>query len=210
MRTGCDHNSTFWRAAIPFLPPIYYELHNTAFNLTHCLWTFAQLSASHYNDVPCFHMGLVNVHSCPQHCLRALSIDPDHARVYGSYPYHSASSVCLAAIHAGIITDEAGGGLFVERFYPETWNNDSSQTIFPHNSSASTLSNGVLTSPVSLIEDLPLPSPLTSHSWTVRTRGPRRPPTSDRPLPSTRWPLPLQHRHGAGSHLMAAPHRRGS
>ena len=174
MRTGCQHNNTNWRPPSPSLPPLLYEINNTAYNATHCLWTFTQLVDSHYDDVPCYYMAPVNVHTCPQHCLRALSTHPDQARVYGSYPYHANSSICLAAIHSGIISDDAGGSLLIEPFYPLTWANDSTQTIFPHNSSLPSLSNGVATLPISIIDPTfsPLtPSPLSSHSYTVRTHG---------------------------------------
>ena len=172
MQTGCEHNTSLWQpSTVAALPAVLYELRNMGFSVAHCVWSFEQLQASHSNDVPCFHMGPVNVHTCPQHCLRALQADPQHARVYGSFPYHRSSSVCLAAIHAGIIADEAGGTVLVEPFYPLTWNNDSSQTIFPHQSAFPTLSNGLLSLPVSAIEAVSVPSPLTSSSWTVRTRG---------------------------------------
>jgi hypothetical protein len=57
----------------------------------------------------------VMIITCLQHCLRAIATSSSPL-VLGSYPYHNSSSACLAAIHSGIITDEAGGGVFAERF----------------------------------------------------------------------------------------------
>lgn len=48
---------------------------------------------------------------CPVNCLNTSSA------VYGSFPYHGRSSACLAAIHAGLINNTAGGGFFISRFY---------------------------------------------------------------------------------------------
>ena len=113
------------------------------YNATVCGWSFSQLLDSHANDCPAFFLDALTVHTCPQHCLRYLE-----GRVYGSFPYHSNSSVCLAAIHAGVLSDEEGGGLMADRFYPLSWANDSTQTVFPHQSSRASLSNGVLSLPV--------------------------------------------------------------
>jgi hypothetical protein len=88
----------------------------------------------------------------------------------GSFPYHGNSSVCLAAIHSGLIRNEDGGGVFLTRFWPETWANDSTQTIFPHGSNASSVSNGVQTQHVPP-SWYTVPSPLKSYSWTLQPRG---------------------------------------
>ena len=152
-------------SAGPRLDSVLYELGNIAYNATVCAFTFQQLLDSHADDCPCTYLDAVTVHTCSQHCLR--SVD---GRVYGSYPYHAASSVCLAAIHSGIISDEDGGALLAQRFYPLSWANDSTQTVFPHGSSSASYSNGVQSLPV------PdgwhqVPAPLPAFSWTVRSRG---------------------------------------
>ena len=88
----------------------------------------------------------------------------------GSYPYHSNSSICLAAIHAGIIASETGGSVLFDRFWPETWANDSTQTVFPRGANESSFSNGVHTLPVPDAWN-PVPAPRLYFSWTVRSRG---------------------------------------
>ena len=85
---------------------------------------------------------------CPSDCLQQLSQDrhaglPKLYGVFGSFPYFSSSSICLAAVHAGIINDTLGGGVFVNRFYRHDWSNTSTQTIFPHESWRGSLSNGI-------------------------------------------------------------------
>ena len=163
-------NSAAWRQATVARPdPALYELGNTQYNATLCLYTFAQLQEAFTNHLPCYHLMPIMLISCPQHCLRAVDTSPSPL-VSGSYPYHNSSSVCLAAIHAGIISDEAGGGVFAERFYPLTWANDSTQSIFPHGSQAASLSNGVQTAAVPE-EATRTPALLDSYSWTVRARG---------------------------------------
>ena len=88
----------------------------------------------------------------------------------GSFPYHSASSVCLAAIHAGVISDEAGGGVWVNRFYRHDWSNTSTQTIFPYQSWRGSLSNGVQSEEVDH-SWYSVPSNASEWSYTVRGRG---------------------------------------
>ena len=108
---------------------------------------------------------------CPADCLvQQRSGDNSSVAVLGSFPYHPSSSVCLAAVHAGIIDGGVGGGVFVSRFYRQDWSGGSSQTVFPFNSSRGTLSNGVrsLDVPSSLYST---PSNSTSFSFTVRGRG---------------------------------------
>jgi hypothetical protein len=56
---------------------------------------------------------------CPSWCTNATGVNrlSSTAVLFGSYPYHVNSSICLAAIHSGIITNELGGGVFWEKFY---------------------------------------------------------------------------------------------
>ena len=158
-------NTSAARPHVQRVDAVLYELGNTQYNATVCGWSFSQLLESHANDCPAFFLDALTVHTCPQHCLRYLE-----GRVYGSFPYHGNSSVCLAAIHAGVLSDEEGGGLMADRFYPLSWANDSTQTVFPHQSSRSSLSNGVLSLPVPH-DWHSVPAPLQSFSWTVRSRG---------------------------------------
>ena len=51
-----------------------------------------------------------------QPSLASAAADTVVPAVYGSWPYHSNSSVCLAAIHSGVITDEDGGWLMMGPF----------------------------------------------------------------------------------------------
>ena len=57
---------------------------------------------------------------CPPRCLDWLHSvsngSASAAAVYGSFPYHANSSVCLAAIHSGLVTNEEGGWLMYGRF----------------------------------------------------------------------------------------------
>ena len=161
--------------SLPPVSPVLPWLDNAAFNLTICSWSFSQFEQSYRKAIACYGYPRFNVHTCPKHCLRAAlpqagQLDPVQARVYGSFPYHANSSICLAAIHAGVITSEQGGGLFIDRFFPADWSGGSSQTVFPHGSWAASLSNGVQT------EAVPsgwhsMPSALLAYSWTVRARG---------------------------------------
>ena len=151
--------------------PVLPFLDNSVFNLTICSWSFADFEESYRLYLSnCYNYPRFNVHTCPQHCLQAMQLDPSAARVYGSFPYHANSSICLAAILAGAVSSEHGGGLFIERFWPQDWSGIDSQTIFPHHSAAASLSNGVQSWEVPN-SWYSLPSPLLSYSWTVRTRG---------------------------------------
>ena len=85
-----------------------------------------------------------------------------------SPPYDGRSSVCLAAVHAGIINASTGGGVYVSRFYRHAWTNTSSQTIFPYPSNLSSLSNGVQSSDV---DDSWYSLPSTQHEWSYTVRG---------------------------------------
>ena len=108
---------------------------------------------------------------CPANCTHSVEgSQPQEGAVYGSFPYHGSSSVCLAAVHAGIISGKEGGGVYVSYFFRQDWSNTSTQTIFPFTSSLGSLSNGVLSHNVSSLW-YSVPSNATEHSWTVRGRG---------------------------------------
>ena len=102
-------------------------LNSTDFDAAACSLSFEQFTAAHSDWVTCYHAPVFNVHTCPQHCLRAAN---DTVAVYGSFPYDEQSSVCLAAIHAGVINESSGGAVLLDRFYPERW------TVTEHRSSA--------------------------------------------------------------------------
>ena len=106
-----------------------------------CCW--APFSAFNY-DVEDERVGLIE---CPAHCLHHTSLTPPllpfPAAVFGSWPYHNSSSMCLAAIHSGLITDAEGGFLHGLRFRRHSWAGDATQTTFPFHSSRGSLSNGV-------------------------------------------------------------------
>ena len=181
--------------------PYLAHTNRTAFDALGCALTFADFVDAHSRWFSCYHASSVNVVTCPAGCASGLmamgalggvsdasafgsngsvhgsargsdaSGPASSASVYGSYPYHASSSICLAAVHAGVIADELGGGLFIDRFYPMDWSNTSTQSIWPHMSAVSTLSYGVqsLDVPAHLLD--PSPTPLDHASWTVRARG---------------------------------------
>ena len=130
------------------------------------------------NDTQADRLSLTSIAAhCPANCTQqVLTFDVGTSvshfpPVYGSFPYHGRSSLCLAAIHAGLLSAEKGGGVFVSRYYPADWSNSSTQTIFPHTSSLGSTSNGVRS------EDVDggwysVPSNRSSEwSYTVRGRG---------------------------------------
>ena len=141
-------------------------LGDAAFDARLCEWTFAELELGYANWRPCHHQGRHSVHTCPRHCSRVAATAP----VFGSFPYHLNSSICLAGLHSGVISDDRGGAVLIERFYPATWSGDAAQTIFPHSSHLASLSNGVRSLEVP-VEWRPSPSPPLSFAFTVRTRG---------------------------------------
>jgi hypothetical protein len=102
---------------------------------------------------------------CPSTCLPQSDWE-----LFGSFPYHGRSSICLAAIHAGIINATAGGGVFISRFYRQDWSGSTSQTIFPYNSSTGSWSNGVQSHDVSR-DWYSIPSNASEWSYVVRGRG---------------------------------------
>ena len=85
--------------------------------------------------------------TCPPGCAQLLTGSADgplyQPRLFGSYPYHSSSSICLAALHSGLISASEGGGVFVSRFYRQDWSGTDNQTIFPFTSALGSVSNGV-------------------------------------------------------------------
>lgn len=83
--------------------------------------------------------------TCPANCTTAAltNTSTPSTLLFGSFPYSPTSSICLAAIHAGIIADATGGGLFVSRFYRHDLSNTTNQTIYPFDSWRGSLSNGV-------------------------------------------------------------------
>jgi hypothetical protein len=76
---------------------------------------------------------------CPPGCLGLKGVPP----VWGSFPYYNTSSLCLAAVHAGVISNATGGVVMATRFFRQTWDNDSTQTVFPFTSARGSYSNGV-------------------------------------------------------------------
>ena len=105
---------------------------------------------------------------CPARCLSDAGAAA--VGVFGSFPYHARSSVCLAAIHAGVISDEAGGGAFISRFHRQDWSGAASQSVFPFSSWRGSVSNGVRSSDVGP-DWYALPSSDFDFSYTVRGRG---------------------------------------
>jgi hypothetical protein len=106
--------------------------------------------------------------SCPLRCLAKAA--SEGGQVLGSYPYHGNSSICLAALHAGLISDTEGGSIFVSRFYRHDWSGSPSQSVFPYESWQGSVSNGVrsIDVPPSFYT---VPSPANQWSYTVRGRG---------------------------------------
>jgi hypothetical protein len=107
---------------------------------------------------------------CPAGCLAAARGRGSAALVWGSYPYHGSSSLCLSAVHAGVINDSAGGGVFVSYFHRHEWSDSKRQTIFPFTSAAGSFSNAVRSANVSTSWFNVL-SNRTERSYTVRGRG---------------------------------------
>ena len=126
-----------------------------------CLTTFAELDAS----TPLFPYRS-STFSCPAHCDLLQPRPP----VYGSYPYAGASSVCLSAVHCGVVSASQGGSVFLGRFYRADWSNSSSQSVFPNASALNSSSNGVASLPVPPAWN-PTPAPASLWSYTVRGRG---------------------------------------
>ena len=142
-----------------------------------CATTFTELDSAN----PLF-VYRSTAFSCPSDCpsrLRSQQQRPaaaapnataSAAAVFGSYPYSGSSSICLAAIHSGVLSAVLGGSVFVSRFHRADWSNSSSQTVFPHGAERGSLSNGVNSSDVEQ-GWLTLPANGSVWSYTVRGRG---------------------------------------
>ena len=128
-----------------------------------CLTTFSQFDA----DTPLLAFRTA-VFTCPASCLPAAAAAG--LSVYGSYPYHAQSGLCLAALHSGLINDSQGGGLFVHRFLRQDWSGGLTQTVFPFGSAVASLSNGVQSLPVPDSWHS-VPAAGTDFSFTVSGRG---------------------------------------
>ena len=130
-------------------------------------------------------------HRCPPSCLSLLPstlspppllndrpLDLHHSTpvlpsptplpVFGSHPYHGNSSICLSAIHSGVVAEAVGGSVFVARFYRHEWGEAAS--IFPGASANASLSSAVLSQQVPPQWN-PQPATAVSYSYTVRGRG---------------------------------------
>ena len=130
-----------------------------------CTATFADIDAL-TDDVLAFR---TVAYLCPPNCL--LSPTPSQPPlVQGSYPYSPASSICLSAIHSGLLSPTAGGSVFVSRFYRNDWSNTSSQSIYPYTSAQPSTSNGVSSQAVPPTS-YTVPSTAEEFSYTVRGRG---------------------------------------
>ena len=106
---------------------------------------------------------------CPANCALSSATTPA-AALFGSFPYSPSSSVCLAAIHAGLISNAAGGVVFASRFYRHDWRGGSNQTVYPFDSWRGSLSNGVQSGDVGS-DSYRVPAGSREWSYTVRGRG---------------------------------------
>ena len=88
--------------------------------------------------------------------------------VYGSFPYHPLSSICLAAVHSGVLNASLGGSVWVERFFSVEWD-ERNVTLYPFDSARGTLSQGVQSQAVSALGETNLT--LSSYSCTLHSRG---------------------------------------
>ena len=163
-----DYARQPWYPTPDPMPAVSKWMGGLEYNATLCSWAFWEHEWSFSNWNTCCYVPRANVHTCPHDCLRA--VKEGKAAVYGSFPYHANSSICVAAIHAGLISNWEGGGVFLSRFFPADWSNSSTQTLFPVGSERSTTSNGVTTTAVPA-EWRPTPAPLSSYSWTLKARG---------------------------------------
>ena len=139
-----------------------------SFNLSSCNLTFNAFDQYNGSLTRAIYDRLTIVPSvvlCPANCTQ----DSSSSALYGSYPYHGNSSICLAGVHAGIINDDLGGGVLVNRFYPVDWSNSSTQTIFPYNSSSGSFSNGLQSRHVDPVW-YSVPSD-SSNQWSYIVRG---------------------------------------
>ena len=102
---------------------------------------------------------------CPAGCINSTRGD-NNTRVIGSFPYHPSSSVCLAAIHSGLMDDAQGGTVWLSLFFSQTWD-EQAVDIYPFSSAQGSWSNGVQSEAVLL----PSPPTLDDFSCVVHSRG---------------------------------------
>ena len=153
----------------------------SAIQFVDCSLTFAQLDGANntvrleeFVNMPA--LLIVNqAVTCPTNCTSHVAVSnpsttTSASDVSCSFPYSPSSSICLAAIHAGIISNATGGGVFVSRFYRHDWSNSSSQTIYPFEAWRGSLSNGVLSGDVDE-SSYGVPAGSREWSYTVRGRG---------------------------------------
>ena len=117
-------------------------------------------------------------HRCPPNCIAAMQegcrsggtsrTPAGGAAVIGSFPYHPNSSVCLSAVHSGLVDDATGGAVLPSLFFSQTWDSNTID-IYPHGSQSGTCSNGVqsLDVPPSELASLTI----HSYSFTLHSRG---------------------------------------
>ena len=67
---------------------------------------------------------------------------PSPAVVYGSFPYERNSSVCLAALHCGLMSNSSGGLISMSRMHAHEPTSPTA-SIFPFESARGSYSNGV-------------------------------------------------------------------
>ena len=134
------------------------------FNLAACTLSFQQFADAHSDWIACYHAPTANVHTCPRDCLHAISLSPHNATVLGSGPYHPNSSICLAAIHAGVVDAELGGATHVSRFYPIDWSGSDTQSIYPEQAASGSNGHGVTSLSVPAADNV-RPAPQSSFSW---------------------------------------------
>ena len=106
---------------------------------------------------------------CPTNCA-APSNTSTRPAVFGSFPYSPTSSICAAAVHAGIVSNTAGGGVLVSRFYRHDWSNTTNQTVYPFDSWRGSASNGVQSGDVDS-SSYRVPAGSRDWSYVVRGRG---------------------------------------
>ena len=173
-----------WNGLLLFLSLSLWPTHSHGqprpIELIGCSLTFAQFESAgetvrvRYSQMEIFLTAatMFNVGAiCPANCTTAApSGTSTTPAVFGSFPYSPSSSICLAAIHAGIIANSAGGSLYVSRFYRHDWSNTTNQTIYPFEAWRGSLSNGVQSGDVDG-SSYRVPAGSREWSYTVRGRG---------------------------------------
>ena len=151
-------------------------LNNTQFSVAACTLSFEQFTAAHSDWVTCYHAPVINVHTCPRQCRRASAeLLLHNATVYGNTTFSASSPICLAAIQMGVLQDDKGGAVLVDRLYPTTWSvtdnragNGSGSTLTPVASADSVTPSS--SSHSSSVDRLPYQS-LTAVSSRLEQRG---------------------------------------